>query len=143
MLRKVKSQKSKVKNIVILHYVRSVLFVLFFSLFVLRFTFPVSVFAACNPDTETETDFGCFSKTDPLGFTTKLYEIGLGLIGGVALVAIVFGGFLILSSKGDQNQLKRGKSYIVSAIVGLVLAIAGFSIYRIIAANVIKIPGFQ
>lgn len=89
------------------------------------------------------TDFGCLSINDPSLFTAKLYEIGLGFIGGVALLFIVWGGYLILTSQGDIEKLQKGKSYIVSSVIGVVLAISGFAFYQIIAADVLKIPGFK
>ncbi len=98
------------------------------------------VFADCAKG-EQQTDLGCI-PTDPLPFAAKVYGIGLGLIGGVALIFIMYGGYLILSSKGDQLALSKGKSYVVSAVIGLLLAVAGYALYQIIAIDVIKLPGF-
>lgn len=100
------------------------------------------VYAACNND-EIETDIGCLSKTDPGKATSQIYTYGLGLIGGVALLSILYGGYIILTSQGDPSQLQKGKSYIVYAIAGLVLAIGGYTFYRVIAADVLQIPGFK
>lgn len=101
-----------------------------------------SLYAACNAATEIETDLGCL-PADPAGFTSRLYGIGLGLIGGAALLSIMYGGYLIMSSRGDKDKLVKGKSYIFSAIAGMVLAIVGFALYQIIAQDVLKIPGFS
>jgi hypothetical protein len=94
--------------------------------------------AGCTP-----SDFGCLSKNDPFAFTSAIYTAGLGLIGGLALLFIIYGSFIILSSKGDPLALQRGKSFIVYSIIGMVLAFAGFAFYQIIAVDVIKIPGFS
>lgn len=88
-----------------------------------------------------KTDLGDISCS-PTGFASSLYGIGLSFIGVVALLFIVYGGFLILTSQGSQDQLRRGKSYITYSIVGVVLAIAGYALYQILAIDVIKIPGF-
>src|SRR3989344_6183557 len=80
----------------------------------------------CDLTTEISTDFGCFKVGDPSTFTTRLYGIGLGFIGGVALLFIIWGGYLILSSQGDIEKLQKGKSYIVSSILGVILAVSGF-----------------
>lgn len=87
----------------------------------------------------TDTDFGCIPN-DPIGFVSKFYGIGLGFVGGVALLFIIFGGYLILSSQGNAEQLDRGKAYIIYSILGLLLAIFGFALMEIIA-GVFKIPG--
>jgi hypothetical protein len=96
--------------------------------------------AECNSN-EFQTDIGCIPNK-PLDFAAKIYSIGLGFIGAVALLLIIYGGYLILASRGDQLQLQKGRSYVVSAIIGIVMAVAGYSIYQIIAVDVIKIPGF-
>lgn len=88
------------------------------------------------------TDLGDI-PCNPAGFATSLYGIGLSFIGVVALLFIVYGGFLILTSQGSQDQLRRGKSYITYSIIGVVLAVAGYALYQILAIDVIKIPGFS
>lgn len=88
------------------------------------------------------TDIGSIPCT-PTGFATSLYGIGLSFIGVVALLFIVYGGFLILTSQGDAYQVRRGKSYITYSIIGVVLAVGGYALYQILAIDVIKIPGFS
>ncbi|OGH21327.1 MAG: hypothetical protein A2958_00815 [Candidatus Levybacteria bacterium RIFCSPLOWO2_01_FULL_38_13] len=89
-----------------------------------------------------ETDLGCIPK-DPFAFVEKFYGIGLGLIGGVALLFIIYGGYLVLTSQGEPIQLEKGKSYIYYSIAGILLAVLGFVFIRVIAVDVLHIPGFQ
>ncbi len=90
----------------------------------------------------TPTELGCIPN-DPIGFVAKFYGIGLGIIGGVAVLFIIYGGYIILSSQGNPQNLNKGKSYIMYAIIGLLLAIFGFVFVQIIAVDVLKIPGFS
>lgn len=89
------------------------------------------------------TDFGEVSTASPLEFVSNIYGIGLGLIGGIALLAIIYGGYLILSSQGEPRKIQDGKQYIFYAIIGMFMAFAGFAIYGIIGGDVLKIPGFK
>lgn len=89
-----------------------------------------------------QTDLGCIPN-DPFAFVTKFYGIGLGLIGGIALLFIIFGGYTILTSQGQPDKLSKGKSYIYYAIAGLLLAIFGYVLIQIIAVDVLHIPGFR
>jgi glucose uptake protein GlcU len=91
----------------------------------------------CSP-----TDLGCIPN-DPVGFVAKFYGIGLGIIGGLAVLFIIYGGYIILSSQGNPQNLNKGKSYIMYAIIGLLLAIFGYVFVQIIAVDVLKIPGFS
>ena len=89
----------------------------------------------------TNTDIGCIPN-DPVQFVSKFYSIGLGLIGGVAVLFIIYGGYIVLTSQGDVSQLGKGKSYIYYAIAGLLLAIFGYVFVQVVAVNVLHIPGF-
>jgi|SRR3989344_3828783 len=92
-------------------------------------------------DGKLPTDLGEIPCT-PAGFGSALYGVGLSFIGVVALLFIVYGGYLILTSQGNTEQIGRGKSYINYAIIGIVLAVAGYAVYQIIAVDIIKVPGF-
>jgi hypothetical protein len=94
------------------------------------------------PATETATELGCIPN-DPIGFVTKFYAIGLGLIGGVSLLFIIYGGYIILTSQGNPGKLNNGKSYILYAIIGLLLAIFGFVFIQVVAIDILHIPGFK
>ncbi len=89
-----------------------------------------------------DTDFGPLCN-DPASLVSSIYQYGLGLIGGVALVFIIYGGYLILSSQGEPDKLNIGRSYIIYSIVGLLLALSGFVFYQIVAQNILGIPGFK
>lgn len=80
---------------------------------------------------------------NPTGFAASVYGIGLSIIGVVALLFIVYGGFLILTSQGSQDQIRKGREYITYSIIGVVLAIGGYALYQILAIDVLKIPGFS
>jgi hypothetical protein len=94
----------------------------------------------CLP-TETLTDFGCIPN-NPGGFVQKFYGIGLGLIGGVGLIGIIYSGYLILTSQGNPMQLEKGKRYLASSITGVALVVFAVFFIRIIAVDILHIPGF-
>jgi cytochrome c biogenesis protein CcdA len=96
---------------------------------------------ACSA-TEIVTDFGCFPN-DPVGFVQKFYAIGLGFVAGIALIALIIGGYLILTSQGIPERVNNGKAYIFYAIIGLLLAIFGFVFIEVIVVNVLHVPGFK
>ena len=96
----------------------------------------------CDPVKEFITDLGCIPY-DPAAFAGKFYGIGLGLIAGTSLLFFIFGGYLIMTSKGNSGQLNTGKSYIYYALLGLLLAIFGFVIIQVIIVDILRIPGFS
>ena len=80
--------------------------------------------------------------TDPIAFIGRFYGVGLSLIGGISLLFIIIGGYIILTSRGDAKQLNNGKSYIFYAIIGLLLAIFGYLLAEILLVDILHIPGF-
>jgi hypothetical protein len=96
--------------------------------------------ASCPP--ELKTDFGCL-PSDPIGFVERFYGIGLGFIGGVALLFMIVGGYYLLTSQGNPARVTTGKSFIFYSIAGLLLAIFGFVLIKFVAGDIIKIPGFN
>lgn len=90
----------------------------------------------------TQTELGCLPN-DPIAFAGKFYGIGLSIIGAVAIVSIVYGGYVLMTSRGNPEQLQKGKSYIVYSIVGLLLAIFGVALMQVVTIDVFQIPGFS
>lgn len=87
------------------------------------------------------TAIGCI-PTSPAGFIAKFLSLGIGLAGGVAFLLILFGGFQMMTSAGNPEQINAGKELIGSAIAGLILIIFSIFILRFIGYNVLGIPGF-
>ena len=112
-------------------------------MWILLVTSPVYADHCPDPINEIHTDFNVCVSNDPLKFATSIYGIGLSLIGVIGLLSIIYGAFLVLTSQGDPTKLQNGKSYIVYALIGMALAVGGLAFYRIIGANIIKLPGFS
>lgn len=91
---------------------------------------------------EIQTDFGCWPN-DPIGFVQKFYGYGIGFAAGLALIVLIIGGYSILTSQGDPNKINVGKSFIIYAIIGLLLAIFGYVFFQLVAIDILHIPGFS
>jgi len=95
----------------------------------------------CAPS-EIPTDLGCL-PTEPGPFAAKFYGVGLSMVGGLSLLFILYGAYLILTSQGDFQKLQNGKSYIFYAVLGLILVVFGVFFLKVIAVDILKIPGFN
>lgn len=91
---------------------------------------------------EIATDFGCLPN-DPVGFVQKFYGIGLAFVAAVALLALIWGGYSIMTSRGDPHRVNIGKSYIYYAIAGLLLAIFGYVFIQTVMVDILHVPGFS
>lgn len=88
-----------------------------------------------------QTDVGCV-RTDVNIFVGQYYKYGLGIIGGFAVLMIIFGSYQILISHGNPKILNDGKTIISYALGGLFLAIFGYLFVEVILVDVLHIPGF-
>ena len=69
----------------------------------------------------------------------NLIKFGI-YIGGILVgVSIIFGGFLVLTSAGDESRVTRGRHAITSAVVGFAIVLSAWLIVNTIIT--IFIPG--
>jgi hypothetical protein len=80
---------------------------------------------------------------DPIGFVSKLYAVGLSIVSALALLFLIYGGYLIMTSRGNPTELNKGKSYIYYSLAGLLLAIFGFVFIQVVLVDILHIPGFS
>lgn len=91
---------------------------------------------------EIFTDLGCIPNT-PVGFVQKAFDLSLGMIGGIGFLGMVYGMVLITTSKGNDVQIRKGKKIFTSSILGILLVVFSVLITRLIAVNILHIPGFE
>lgn len=69
---------------------------------------------------------------DPRLVAAKVIEVVLGLLGTVFLVYLVYAGFLILISQGEEEKVKQGKKIIIWSTLGIFVVLSAFSITLIV-----------
>jgi hypothetical protein len=90
----------------------------------------------------TVTALGCVPNTLG-GFSTWLLQILFGIAGGIAFLLMIYGFILIATSSGDEKKVQGAKETITSAITGLLVSIFALFLFRLIAVNILKIPGIN
>jgi hypothetical protein len=76
-------------------------------------------------------------------FATWFLEIIFGIAGGIAFVLMVYGFILMATSSGDEKKVQGAKETVTSAITGLLVSIFALFIFKLIAVNILKIPGIN
>jgi hypothetical protein len=87
------------------------------------------------------TAVGCIPQ-DPASAIESLVKIGLGIAGGVVLIMIIVGAFMLSASQGDPNKVGEAKEIITSAIIGLIFIIFSVTLLQFIGVEILHIPGF-
>jgi hypothetical protein len=58
----------------------------------------------------------------------QVYLWSLGIAGVLALLMIVLGGYYVLTAAGNAAQASKGKSYIWSSLIGIVILLGAYLI---------------
>ena len=73
-----------------------------------------------------------------MGTVNIIINVVLGVLGLLAVVVIIYGGFMYTTSAGDSSKVKKAKDTIMYGIIGLVIALMAYSIVNFILSNVFK-----
>jgi len=67
----------------------------------------------------------------------------LGLGGGLAVLMIIYGGYILMFSGGDPYKTKEGKEILTAAITGLIFIAASVTLLKILGQTIlgIDVPG--
>jgi hypothetical protein len=53
-----------------------------------------------------------------------------GIIGGVALLYFIYGGFILILSQGNGEKVEQGKAIIFAAVLGIAIAFGGYVLVK-------------
>ena len=96
--------------------------------------------SATNP--QINTGLGCIS-TSTSGFTSALLTFLAGTAGAISLIIMLTATIQIMTGGDNAEQVKKGKELFTGAITGLLFIIFSVTLLKIIAGDVIQLPGFN
>ena len=107
------------------------LILLFFSSFFLTF---VSVVNAEKADPTKSV-----TLTNPLGtgvtpqiFIGRIIKAILGIVGSLALVMFIYGGFNWMTAAGTAEKVEKGKQILVWATIGLIVIFTSYALVKFV-----------
>lgn len=89
------------------------------------------------------TSLGCLKTDMTLFIKETVFGIGIGLAGTISLLCIIYAAFMMQSSQGNPEKLKKAQELLTSCIMGLMLIIFSVFILRLIGVDILRIPGFS
>lgn len=81
------------------------------------------------------------STTDIRVTIARIIRIAFGLLGTVAVVIMLYGGFIWMTSGGDQNKISTAKKILINGAIGLAIILAAFGITEFIIRTVLGQSG--
>jgi len=76
-------------------------------------------------------------------YVSGIYTFLISIVGLVAAVMIIVGGFQYITSGGDKSKVEKGKKHITDAIIGLVLTFGSYILLYTINPNLVSFNGLQ
>ena len=71
---------------------------------------------------------------------SNLVGILLGIVGAVGVGFFIYGAYLYLTASGAPHQMERGKSAMMTALAGIVLALVAYGVVELVMNAVVN-PG--
>lgn len=115
----------------------TVIVFLFSCFFVFSFSFPAMAQGSANDllhggtEGEVQNAIG-LSADDPRIVVARIIRVFLGFLGIIAVVLVMYAGWLWMTSEGNEEQIQRAKRTLVNALIGLAIILSAFAIVTFI-----------
>jgi hypothetical protein len=96
----------------------------------------------CADGKSINTALGCM-KVDPSGFTGQLLGFLASIAGAISLIIMLIATIQIMTGGDNAESVKKGKELFTGAITGLLFIIFSVTLLKIVAGDIIQLPGFK
>ncbi|MFA5048001.1 MAG: hypothetical protein WC516_03100 [Patescibacteria group bacterium] len=77
--------------------------------------------------------------TNDLQSTIKnVINILLGLLGIIAVLIILYGGFMWMTAAGNEDKVEKAKKLIISGIIGIIIILCAYTIAQFVIAGILN-----
>ena len=67
-----------------------------------------------------------------------IINVVLGVLGLLAVIVIIYGGFMFTTATGDASKVKKAKDTIMYGVIGLVIALLAYAIVNFVVSSIFK-----
>ncbi|HEX5430279.1 MAG TPA: hypothetical protein VFX17_04370 [Patescibacteria group bacterium] len=94
--------------------------------------------ASCGTDTNTGTTTTTNSTGQALtSCVSQVYVWSISVAAVLAVLMIIVGGYITLTSAGNADRATRGRSYIFSSVIGLILLLGAYILLKTINPDLV------
>jgi hypothetical protein len=76
------------------------------------------------------------ANADPREAAISLIKLLMTFLGIIAVVIVLYGGFVWLTAAGNEDRVSTAKKIIVAGVIGLIIILAAFLIVNFVVENV-------
>lgn len=91
-------------------------------------------------EAEIEAEIG-LPQNDPRIIIANIIRVALGFLGILAVVLIIYAGFIWMTAGGDEEKIDKAKKYLINATIGLVIIISSFAIATFVLSKLYEAAG--
>lgn len=95
----------------------------------------------CASGRGINTALGCIDVSNFSSLVRTILGILIGLGGGIALLLMGYGVFIVSTSAGIPDKVNEGKSIITAAAGGLLFVVLSVVLFQLIGVNILRLPG--
>lgn len=77
--------------------------------------------------------------TDPVVVAAQLVNVFLRLLGAITVMLMLYGGWIWIWARGNQEEITRAKDIIRGAIIGLLIILSSFGVMQFVFYYLTKI----
>ena len=108
---------------------------------VMAFIMPVVAFAQFEDNLDLLRDESGAGDVGMVEMVGGIINVVMGLLGVVAVLVILYGGFMWMTAAGNEEKVGKAKKLIIAGIIGLVVIFAAFAIASFVISNLATTTG--
>lgn len=95
----------------------------------LAWCLPVITFAAGTATETLQPPFGSAqAQQNPTLIIATVIQALLGVVGAGALLVFIWGGFHMIFSGGNEENIKKGRTILIWAVIGLMIVLSSYAV---------------
>ena len=105
-----------------------------------------SLAAAKTTSEEYLDEFGDYTELGDDGpdeIAIEIINIALGFVALIAVAVMIYGGYLVILSAGNEEQIEKGKKLVLAAIIGMGLIFISWGLTTWVINNLINATSTQ
>jgi hypothetical protein len=72
---------------------------------------------------------------DPRAMAVSIVKFLMTFLGIIAVVIILYGGFLWLTASGNEDRVGKAKKTIIAGVIGLIVVLAAYAIVQFVIST--------
>ncbi|OGL77960.1 hypothetical protein A3F28_00220 [Candidatus Uhrbacteria bacterium RIFCSPHIGHO2_12_FULL_57_11] len=78
------------------------------------------------------------SSTDVRVTVARIINVFMGILGIIAVVIVLYGGFLWMTAAGNEEKVEKAKKMLVAGVIGLAIILSAYAIAQFVINSLVS-----